>query len=271
MAAITRYPTLTIGSILFGVIVLCAMLCPFLTPYDPVSVDLASALQPPSRDHWMGTDNFGRDILTRVLYGARVDLKIGILCVLFPFIIGVIAGSISGYFGGTVDALIMRTVDVVYAFPFYVLIIAIVGVLGTGTTNIYIAVTMVAWVSFARIVRGEVLVVKEAEYVMAGKALGYSKIRIIFRHILPNVITPAIIFSMSDIVLTILAITSLSFLGLGIQPPIPEWGLMVAEGRTFIINAWWIATFPGLAIVIVGITFTLIGDGLDDWLRPETS
>ena len=256
------------GIVLLFIFVTVALFCPFLTPYDPIAVDLASALQPPSKQHLMGTDNFGRDILTRVLYAARVDLKIGFLCVLFPFIIGVIAGSVAGFFGGFVDTIIMRTVDVVYAFPFYVLIIAIVGLLGTGTTNIYIAVTIVAWVSFARIVRGEVLVAKQSEYVLAATTLGYSKKRIILRHLLPNVITPAIIFSMSDIVLTILAITSLSFLGLGIQPPTPEWGLMVAEGRTFIMNAWWISTFPGLAIILVGITFTLLGDGLDDWLRP---
>jgi len=253
---------------MLGVLLAAALFCPYLTAFDPLKVELDQVLQPPGRGHLMGTDNFGRDILTRVLYGARVDLKIGFLCVLFPFIIGTIAGCISGYFGGFVDTLIMRTVDVVYAFPFYVIIIAIVGLLGTETRNIYIAITVVAWVTFARIVRGEVLVCKQSEYVLAARALGYAKSRIIFRHVLPNVITPAIVFSMSDIVLTILAITSLSFLGLGIQPPTPEWGLMVAEGRMFIIDAWWISLFPGLAIVFTGITFTLLADGIDDLLRP---
>jgi peptide/nickel transport system permease protein len=264
-----RNMSLIIGLILLGVLLAVAFFCPYLTPYDPLTVDLGSALKPPCFSHPMGTDNYGRDILTRVLYGARVDLKIGFLCVLFPFIIGTVVGCISGYTGGVIDAFIMRIVDVVYAFPFYVLIIAIVGLLGAEIRNIYIAITMVAWVSFARIVRGEVLVAKQAEYVLAAKALGYSKNRIMFRHVLPNVITPAIIFSMSDIVLTILAITSLSFLGLGIQPPTPEWGLMIAEGRIFIIDAWWISTFPGLAIVVAGIAFTLLADGVDDYLRPE--
>ena len=266
---IRKNSSLIFGTVLLLTILLTAILCPYLTPYDPVSVNLSNALQPPNRSNLLGTDNLGRDVLTRILYGARVDLKIGFLCVLFPFIIGVFAGSIAGYFGGYIDSLIMRIVDVVWAFPFYVLIIAIVGLLGPGITNIYIAVTIVSWISFARIIRGEILVIRQSEYILAAKALGYSTKRILLRHIIPNVISPAIIFAMADIVLTILAITSLSFLGLGIQPPTPEWGLMVADGRTFITDAWWISTFPGIAIIIVGITFTLLGDGLDDFLRPE--
>lgn len=265
---IRRNPALISGFILLSTIVLAAAFCPYLTPYDPVSVDLSNALQPPNRHNLLGTDNFGRDVLTRLLYGARVDLQIGFLCVLFPFIIGVFAGTIAGYWGGFIDSLIMRVVDVVWAFPFYVLIIAIVGLLGPGVTNIYIAITIVSWISFARIIRGEILVIKQSEYVLAARALGYSRKRIMLRHVVPNVISPAIIFAMADIVLTILAVTSLSFLGLGIQPPTPEWGLMVADGRTFITDAWWISTFPGIAIIIVGITFTLLGDGLDDFLRP---
>ncbi len=157
---------------------------------------------------------------------------------------------------------------VLWAFPFYVLVISIIGSLGPGLANMYLAFTLVVWISFARIVRGEVLVVKRAEYVMAARVLGYGNARIILRHVLPNTITPAIVFAMSDVVLTILAVTSLSFLGLGIQPPSAEWGLMIAEGRNFIFDAWWIATAPGLAIIYVGIAFMLLGDGLDDLLRP---
>jgi len=163
----------------------------------------------------------------------------------------------------------MRIVDILWAFPFYVLVVAIVGSLGPGIGNMYLAFTLVVWISFARIVRGEVLVIKRAEYVLAARLLGFSHRRIILRHVLPNVITPAIIYAMADVVLTILAVTSLSFLGLGIQPPTPEWGLMIAEGRNFIFDAWWISTFPGLAIILVGIAFTLLGDGLDDLLRPK--
>jgi peptide/nickel transport system permease protein len=163
----------------------------------------------------------------------------------------------------------MRLVDILWAFPFYVLVISIVGALGPSIANMYLAFTLVVWISFARIVRGEVLLAKELDYVKASSVLGYSHARIMFRHILPNVITPAIVFMMADVVLTILAVTSLGFLGLGIQPPTPEWGVMIADGRNFIQDGWWISLFPGLAIVLVGVTFTFLGDGLDDFLRPK--
>ena len=245
------------------------LLGPLVSPYDPVAVSLGAALQPPSAQHWLGTDNLGRDILTRMLVGGRVDLQIALVCVALPFAVGSLIGAVSGYVGGRTDAILMRLVDILWAFPFYVLVIAIVGTLGPGIANMYLAFTLVVWISFARIVRGEVLVVKRLEYVMAARVLGFSHARIVLRHVLPNAITPAIVFAMADVVLTILGVTSLSFLGLGIQPPAPEWGLMISEGRTFIFTAWWISTFPGLAIIYAGITFALLGDGLDDWLRPK--
>jgi len=189
--------------------------------------------------------------------------------VALPFAIGSVIGAISGYLGGRIDTFVMRTVDIIWAFPFYVLVIAIVGTLGPSIANMYLAFALVVWISFARIVRGEVLVVKRLEYVQAARVLGYSRARIILRHILPNAITPAMVYAMADVVLTILAVTSLSFLGLGVQPPQAEWGLMIAEGRNFIFDAWWISTFPGVAIIYVGIAFTLLGDGLDDLLRPK--
>jgi peptide/nickel transport system permease protein len=226
-------------------------------------------LRPPGIDHWFGTDNLGRDVLARVLAAGRVDLQIAVVCVALPFLVGSLAGAVAGYFGGFVDRAVSALVDVLWAFPFYVLVIAIVGTLGPSITNLYLAFTLVVWISFARIVRGEVLVVRETEYVMAAQMLGYSHLRIILRHVLPNSITPAITYAMSDVVLTILAITALSFLGLGVQPPTPEWGIMIADGRNFIFNAWWISTFPGFAIVYAGIAFTLVGDGLDDFLRPK--
>jgi peptide/nickel transport system permease protein len=191
------------------------------------------------------------------------------VCVALPFAFGSLAGAIAGYFGGLTDRILMRIVDVLWAFPFYVLVIAIVGTLGPSIANMYLAFTLVVWISFARIVRGEVLVVREQEYVMAARLLGYSHGRIVLRHVLPNAITPAMVFAMADVVLTILAVTALSFLGLGVQPPTPEWGIMIADGRNFIFDAWWISTFPGLAIIYAGITFTLLGDGLDDLLRPK--
>jgi peptide/nickel transport system permease protein len=242
---------------------------PSLVPYDPLELDFGSILQPPSLQHLFGTDDLGRDVLARVVASGRVDMQVVLVCVLLPFLIGSTIGLASGYFGGWIDLLTMRFVDILWAFPFYVLVISIVGALGPSTTNIYIAFSLVVWISFARIVRGEVLLARRLEYTQAVSVLGYSHARIMLRHILPNVITPAIVFMMADVVLTILGVTSLGFLGLGIQPPTPEWGVMIAEGRNFIQDGWWISLFPGLAIVFVGITFTLIGEGLDDFLRPK--
>jgi len=224
----------------------------------------------PGMGHWFGTDDLGRDVLARVVSAAAVDLQIAMICVLLPFVIGTSVGLLSGYIGGWVDAVLMRLVDILWAFPFYVLVIAIVGSMGPSIGNMYLAFTLVIWISFARIVRGEVLLVKNAEYIQAARVLGYSHARIVLRHVLPNVITPAIVFMMADVVLTILAVTSLGFLGLGIQPPTPEWGVMISEGRNYILDGWWISLFPGLAIVYVGITFALLGDGLDDFLRPKS-
>ncbi|HTO64695.1 MAG TPA: ABC transporter permease [Bradyrhizobium sp.] len=268
-ATLRRNRSLTAGLVLLTLLVLTMSVGPVLSPYDAVSIDLRAALQPPNATHWLGTDNLGRDVLTRIVAAARLDMQIAVICVLLPFAVGSLVGAISGYIGGKIDAVLMRLVDMLWAFPFYVLVIAIVGTLGPGLTNMYLAFTLVVWISFARIVRGEVLVLKRAEYVMAARVLGFSHTRIIVRHVLPNAITPAIVFAMADVVLTILAVTSLSFLGLGIQPPAAEWGLMIAEGRNFIFDAWWISTFPGIAIILTGITFALLGDGIDDLLRPK--
>jgi peptide/nickel transport system permease protein len=262
------------GALAAGLIMLAILLAaiwgaPLLVPFDPLKVDFRSALQAPNAVHWLGTDNLGRDILARVLAAGKVDLQIAVICVMLPFAVGAIAGAVAGYFGGIVDRVISGVIDILWAFPFYVLVIAIVGTLGPSTGNLYLAFTLVVWISFARIVRGEVLVVRESEYIMAARMLGFSHARIILRHVLPNAITPAIVYAMADVVLTILAITALSFLGLGVQPPTPEWGIMIADGRNFIFNAWWISTIPGLAIVYAGIAFSLLGDGLDTLLRPK--
>lgn len=263
-----RNPALLLGGILVTCVVIVAIMGPIVAPYDPIEHNYSETLLGPGREHWLGTDKFGRDILSRILYGARIDLQIGIICVLFPFIIGVIVGCISGYYGGLVDALLMRLVDLTVAFPFFVLVIAIIAILGPGVRNMYIAITLVAWIAYAKIIRGEILIAKNLEYVLAARTLGYSDARIMLRHLLPNVITPCIVFAMTDVVLDILAAASLGFLGLGVQPPYPEWGVMISDGREFIASAWWISTFPGLAIAIVGIGFSLVGDGLADLLRP---
>lgn len=274
--SVRRQPSLTrsrsfnvaVGMLVLFLIVVTAG--QVLSPYDPLAVDLASAILPPSAEHWFGTDDLGRDVATRILSATWIDLQIALVCVALPFAIGSVIGAIAGYLGGRLDTILMRIVDVLWAFPFYVLVIAIVGTLGPSVGNMYLAFTLVVWISFARIVRGEVLVVKRLEYVQAAQVLGYSQLRIILRHILPNAIMPAIVYAMADVVLTILAVTSLSFLGLGVQPPEAEWGLMIAEGRNFIFDAWWISSFPGLAIIYIGIAFTLLGDGLDDLLRPKS-
>jgi peptide/nickel transport system permease protein len=265
-----RRPTaaLRAGVVMLLVLTLAVTVGPALTGHA-FAVNFSQALRPPDSVHWMGTDNLGRDILTRVLLSGRVDLQIVAICVALPFALGSIIGAVAGYAGGWLDRIVMRVVDVLWAFPFYVLVIAIVGTLGPSMTNMYVAFTLVVWISFARIVRGEVLVAKRAEYVIAARLLGFSHARIVLRHVLPNTITPAIIYALGDAVLTILAVTALSFLGLGVQPPTPEWGVMIADGRNFIFNAWWIATFPGLAIIYTGLALTLVGEGLDDLLRPK--
>ena len=243
------------------------VLAPVLLPADPSAQDLNAMLQPPSAIHPFGTDNYGRDVLTRVLYGAGIDLRIGVLAVVFPFIFGSLAGAAAGYAGGWADVLVMRAVDVITAIPFMVFVIAIVAFLGPGETNILIAIGVVGWITFARLVRGEVLREKNLDYVAALRAFGFSRWRIIIRHVLPNAIAPAVTFLASDIVLAILTASALGYLGLGVRPPAPEWGLMIAEGRTFMYTAWWVATMPGFACMFAGIAFILVGDGLADLLR----
>lgn len=249
------------------IVALLAIAAPLLTPYDPTALDLTHALQPPSLAHPFGTDPFGRDIFSRVLYGARIDLQIGIIGVTIPLVCGTAIGLFSGFYGGWIDAVIGRVIDVVVAFPFLVLVIAIVAMLGPGLVSFYIAVSLVSWVAYARIIRGEVLSARGREYVMAARMLGYSNARIMFRHLLPNVVPAVFVFAMSDVVLDILTGASLGFFGLGVQAPTPEWGVMIADGRDFITTAWWMVAFPGLAIVVVGLFFSLVGDGLADVIR----
>jgi peptide/nickel transport system permease protein len=258
---------LIIASIILILVLLIAVFPGAFTHQNPTDFNYDAILASPSGAHIFGTDSFGRDVYTRVLYATRLDLEIGILCVLFPFFFGSTMGILAGYFGGWLDSLVMRTLDIVIAFPFFVLILAIIAILGTGMINLFIAVSLVGWVSYARLTRGEVLVAKNQEYVQAAQILGYSRPRILFKHVLPNVISQALVFVVSDIVLCILLGSSLSFLGLGVQPPTPEWGAMIADGRGFLTQAWWISTFPGLAILIVGIGFSLLGDSLADLFR----
>jgi peptide/nickel transport system permease protein len=264
-----RTPSFVAGVSILGTIIALALLAPVVSWHDPVQQDLLHILQGPSWTHPLGTDELGRDEWARLLYGARTDLRVAFLAVLFPFVIGTAIGLVAGYFGGWVDTVANWFVNVVVAFPFYVLIIALVFALGSGTRNIYIAITIVGWVSYTRIVRGEVLVAKRREYVLAAQAGGLSNARIIGRHLLPNVITQAIVFAMSDIVLDILAIVTLGYLGLGVQPPTADWGKMIADGQTYLTTHWELSTIPGIAVVITALGLSLLADGLADLLRPE--
>jgi peptide/nickel transport system permease protein len=258
-----RNLTLYAGLTLFALIVLAAILAPLLTSADPLQQNLLEArLAPGSSGHLLGTDDLGRDVLSRILYGARVDLRVGVLAVLTPLVIGSVLGLLCGWWGRWFDTIVMRLVDIVVAFPFYVLVIALVFVLGQGTKSIYIAISAVGWVAYCRIVRGQVLVAKEQEYALAARASGLPTWRILLRHVLPNVILQAIVYAMSDIVLSILAIVTLSYLGLGVAPPSPEWGSMIAEGQNSLLTQWYLATIPGLCVVVVGLALALVADGL---------
>lgn len=264
-----RTPSFVAGVSILATIVLAAVSAPLITSHDPIEQDLLNTLAGPSWSHPLGTDDLGRDVWARLLYGARTDLRVAFLAVLFPFIIGTTIGLLAGYYGRLVDTVTSWLVNVVVAFPFYVLIIALVFALGSGTRNIYIAITIVGWVSYTRIIRGEVLVAKRREYVLAARAAGLSDARVLVRHLLPNVITQAIVFAMSDIVLDILAIVTLGYLGLGVQPPTPDWGRMIADGQTYLTTNWELSTIPGIAVVVTALGLSLLADGLADLLRPE--
>ena len=253
--------TLAAGLALLGALVLAALFAPLLTSWDPIKQDLSRSLQDPGNGHLLGTDQLGRDVFARLLYGARTDLRVGALAVLFPFLLGGALGLVAGWRGGWFDLVLMRVVDIVVAIPFFVLVIALVFALGSGTRSIYIAITLVGWVAYARIVRGEVLLAKEQEYALAARASGLPTYRILLRHLLPNVVLQAFVFSMSDIVLSILTIVTLGYLGLGVPQPTPDWGSMIQEGQAFVFTKWYLAAVPGLAVVITGLALALIADG----------
>ena len=258
-------PTLLAGLLLLALVVLVAICAPLLTPYDPIVQKLDEAFQPPlSVNHILGTDNFGRDVWSRILYGTRLDLQIGVISVLFPFVFGSLIGIATGYLGGRLDTFFMRIVDVLMAFPFLILVVAIMSILGPGLGNLYIAFGLVGWIPYARITRGETLATRNLEYVHAARTIGCTTPRIMLRHILPNVIAPGLVYVFTGMVLAILIGATLSYLGLGTQPPTPEWGAMIAAGRQFLLQAWWLTALPGFALLVLGVALSLIGDGLAD-------
>jgi peptide/nickel transport system permease protein len=262
-----REPATILGGLILLLVLLCALFPGTIAPYPPNAFDYHALLKPPSRAHWFGTDNFGRDILSRTIWAAQIDLQIAIFCTLFPVLFGSFAGAIIGYTGGIMDALFRRLVDVVVTIPFLVLVIAIVAVLGPGLLNMYIAISAVNWIIYARLMRGEIIGQKRRDYAAAGRVMGYSAGRIIFRHLLPNAISPILVYWMTDMALSILLGSSLGYLGLGAQPPTSEWGVLIADGKNFMTTAWWMSIFPGIAIVLAGTGFGLLGDGLAGWLR----
>src|SRR6266567_355700 len=236
-----------------------------LTPYDPIVQKLDEGFLPPlSPSHILGTDNFGRDVWSRIAYSTRLDLQIGLISVLFPFLFGSFVGIATGYLGGRLDTFFMRIVDVLMAFPFLILVVAIMSILGPGLGNLYIAFGLVGWIPYARITRGETLAARNLEYVQAARIIGATTPRIMLRHILPNVIGPGLVYVFTGMVLAILIGATLSYLGLGPQPPTPEWGAMIAAGRQFLLQAWWLTALPGFALLVLGVALSLIGDGLAD-------
>jgi peptide/nickel transport system permease protein len=264
-----RKPGFLIGAVIIGFSTLLALFPSFFAPYDPNFIDYLAVRQPPSWAHPFGTDMLGRDALSRVIHAYTVNMQMAILATVFALTIGVTIGALVGYYRGVADMIFGRVVDAIITFPFLVLVIAVVAVLGPGLINMYIAITLVGWVYYARLMRAEVIAQMGNDYASAGIVMGYSDRRIIFRHLLPNAITPVIVYWMTDMALAILLGSSLGYLGLGAQPPQAEWGVLIAEGRNFITTAWWLSLMPGIAIVITGLGFSLIGDGLADLLRPR--
>jgi peptide/nickel transport system permease protein len=258
-----------IGASILLVLVLVALAAPIIAPAEPTRTSPADALRPPSRDFFFGTDQFGRDVFTRVLYGARISLIIGLISVSIAVVVGTLLGLISGYYGRWVDSVVMRIVDVMLAFPGILLALALVSILGPSLVNLMIAVGISSVPQYARLVRGSVLSARENVYVEAARVIGCTDALIMRRHVLPNVFAPIIVVATLGIALAILWAAALSFLGMGSQPPTPEWGRMLSDGRAYLRDQWWIATFPGLAIMVTVLGMNLLGDGLRDVLDPR--
>lgn len=257
------------GLVVLALVVMAAVLGETVAPYDPIRVNVPERLQGPSLQHPFGTDNLGRDVFSRVIVGARVSLQVGFIAVSISLLLGVLIGLVSGYFAGGLDSVLMRAMDVLFAFPFVLLAIAILAALGPGITNAMIAIGIVYTPIFARIARGSTLTVKQDVFVVAARSIGASDARIIRRHVLPNVTAPLIVQTSLSLAFAILAEAALSFLGLGVQPPDPAWGRMLAEGREFVRQGPWMGIFPGLAIFFTVMSFNFVGDGLRDALDPK--
>jgi peptide/nickel transport system permease protein len=269
LRSLVRNKGAVFGLSVLGVMILAAIFAPLITKHDPIVIDPISRLQTPSRDHWLGTDPFGRDLFARVVYGARVSLPVGIIAVSISATVGLVLGLVAGYYGRVPDGIIMRVIDIMLAFPGIMLALVVVAVLGPSLQNVMIAVGIGGIPQFTRLVRGSVLSAREHVYVEAARVVGASDAMILFRHILPNIVGPTVILATISVGSAILAAAGLSFLGLGAQPPTPEWGSMLANGRQFLRSDPWVTTVPGLAIVLTVLSINLFGDGLRDVLDPR--
>jgi peptide/nickel transport system permease protein len=253
---------LSSGLVIISIMVLTALLAPYIAPYHPNQINIVDSLQAPSWHHWMGTDFVGRDVFSRVLYGLRVDLLVVAVITYLGLIVGVTLGTISGYVGGWFDAVIGRVADTVIAFPFIVLVLAVVAIVGPGLKGVGIGIVIVGWALYFRLARSEMLVMREQPFIMATKALGFSHLRAIFRHALPNLIRTSLVYSTVDVVVNMLVIAGLSYLGLGQQAPGADLGSIIASGQSYLLSAWWITTIPGVVLMLFGIGVSLVGDGI---------
>jgi len=260
-----------VGLLVVLLLFVISFLAPFLTPYDPSAINAWDVLQPPSWNHWFGTDELGRDVLTRVLYGARISLKVGFVAIGIAVLLGSAVGLVAGYYGGWVDSLLMRCVDIMLCFPSFFLILAVIAFLNPSIWIIMAVIGLTGWMGVARLVRAEVLTIREMDYILAARCIGCSDLRIILRHILPNALSPVLVAATLGVAGAILTESALSFLGIGVQPPTPSWGNILTSGKDYIEFAWWLSLFPGQAILITVLAYNLLGEGIRDALDPRTS
>lgn len=263
-----RHPQTIVGLAIVAIVLLVMVSAPLIAPYDPAQLDLLNRLSPPSAKHWFGTDQIGRDIFSRVVYGSRVSVTVGLGVILLAMPVGAIIGAFSGLAGGAVDTAIMRVMDVMLSFPSFVMAIALASALGPSLTNAMLAIAVLRIPFYVRLARGQALSIRERTYIKAAETFGSSRFRIVWRHIVPNALAPVLVQATLDIGGAILTASALSFLGLGAQEPTAEWGAMVASGRNFLLDQWWFPTFPGLAILMTAIGFNLLGDGLHEMIDP---
>jgi len=262
-------PLAVSGVVVLSILLLAAIFAPIISPYDPLEQDILSRLEPPSSNHLLGTDDLGRDVASRIIYGTRISLSVGIIAVCIAVILGTTMGLISGYFKGWADIIIMRIVDIMLCFPSIFLILMVIAFLEPNILNVMAVIGLTSWMGLARLVRGETLSIRERDFIYAAKGLGLPASRILFVHILPNVITPVLVAATLGVGAAILTESALSFLGLGVQPPTPSWGNMLTTGKDYIYMAWWLSVFPGIAILITVLSFNLLGEGLRDVLDPR--